>query len=149
MTITTAHIFTASKLIFPEACDKNSAHRGGCLPHCMVGYSPPRADTTPHPPEQTSLAQCILGDTDNKRAVRILLECILVLIFRLGMKSILKMTFYTFNYRPKGRKCFQRRLLVILFTIGLMAIRSLLILVVVWLVRILLDCFLLFKFYCE
>ena len=36
---------------------------------------PPGADT---PWEQTPLAQCMLGDTANKRAVRILLECILV-----------------------------------------------------------------------
>ena len=105
---------------------------GGCLPQCMLGYTPSGADTpwsrhppgadipsqqtpleqtptpeqtppgadtpeqtppTPweqtlplsrHPPEQTPPrsrhppAYCILGDTGNKRAVRILLECILV-----------------------------------------------------------------------
>ena len=40
------------------------------------GQTPPRADT---PGGQTShLAQCMLGDTGNKRVVRILLECILV-----------------------------------------------------------------------
>ena len=37
---------------------------------------PPRADS---PREQTPPAQCMLGDTANKRAVRILLERILVL----------------------------------------------------------------------
>ena len=83
----------------------------GCLPQCMLGYTPPEADLpgadTPgsrhlprssHPPkEQTPPgadtppadtpweqtlpappAQCMLGDTGNKRAGRILLECILV-----------------------------------------------------------------------
>ena len=46
----------------------------------------PEADTPPqvrgrHPPKdqrQTPREQCMLGDTGNKRAVRILLECILV-----------------------------------------------------------------------
>ena len=33
---------------------------------------------THHPQEQTLPAQCMLGDTGNKRAIRILLECILV-----------------------------------------------------------------------
>ena len=37
-------------------------------------HPPPGADI---PPEQTPPAQCMLGDTGNKRAVRILLECIL------------------------------------------------------------------------
>ena len=61
---------------------------GGCLPQCMLGYTPSRADIplgadTPgirHPPwgADTPTAQCMLGDMGNKRAVRILLECILV-----------------------------------------------------------------------
>ena len=40
------------KVIFSEVCVKNSVH-GGCLPHCMLGYTPnqrqtpPRADTLP------------------------------------------------------------------------------------------------------
>ena len=38
-------------------------------------YTPPTLDQA-HPREQ-----CMLGDTDNKRAVRILLECILVLFY--------------------------------------------------------------------
>ena len=63
-----------------------SVHRGG-LPQCMLGYHPPDQAGTPwdqagippgsgnppgtrHPP-----AQCMLGDTVNKRAVCILLEC--------------------------------------------------------------------------
>ena len=51
-----------AKVIFSQACVKNSVHRGegGCLPHCMLGYTfPPRPGTFPpraHPPsilEQT------------------------------------------------------------------------------------------------
>ena len=87
------------KVIFSVACVKNSVH-------CMLGYSPSLgADTSPPPtPEQTPLgtrhptppqtrhppweqtpplpAQYMLGDTGNKRAVRILLECNLVHILR-------------------------------------------------------------------
>ena len=40
----------------------------GGLPQCLLGYPPPRE-------------QFMLGDTHNKRAVRILLECILVTSF--------------------------------------------------------------------
>ena len=41
---------------------------------------PPQSRHPPsrHPPEQTPPVQCMLGDTGNKRAIRILLECILV-----------------------------------------------------------------------
>ena len=60
---------------------------GGCLPQCMLGNTPtpgnrhkppphPGADTTQ---EEASPAQCMLGDAGNKRVVRILLECILVI----------------------------------------------------------------------
>ena len=38
------------KVIFSEACVKNSVHKGGCLPHGMLGYTPWGPDT---PPEQT------------------------------------------------------------------------------------------------
>ena len=60
--------------------------RGVCLSACWDNR-PPREQTPPRsrppgsspPPEQTpTSAQCMLGDTANKRAVRILLECILV-----------------------------------------------------------------------
>ena len=44
---------------------------GGCL-----GRQPPRQ--TPPPRSRHPREQCMLGDTGNKRAVRILLECILV-----------------------------------------------------------------------
>ena len=75
--------------------------RGG-LSHCMLGYTPPLgpeagtpqtrhppvADTprpgtpprTRHPLAAAPPAQCMLGDTANKRVVRILLECNLVCI---------------------------------------------------------------------
>ena len=70
----------------------HSVHRGG-LPQCMLGYhSPPdqapprtRAPSGPgtpqsrYPPDQAHPpAQCMLGDTVNKRAICILLECNLV-----------------------------------------------------------------------
>ena len=69
------------KVIFSVAFVKNFVHRGG-LPHCMLGY-PQEADTPPpsrHPPaadtpQSRPPAQCKLGDTGNKRAVRNLLEC--------------------------------------------------------------------------
>ena len=90
------------KVIFSEACVKNSVHKGGGSGSVQAGPPQPRADTppweqtpppgadTPSPPswEQTPDTplirsrhppeQCMLGDTGNKRAVRILLECILV-----------------------------------------------------------------------
>ena len=53
---------------------------GICLSAC---WTPPPQEQTPAgsdtPQEQTPPAQCMLEDTANKRAVRILLECILVL----------------------------------------------------------------------
>ena len=80
------------KVIFSEACVRNSVNRGVCLSACWDTRSrprpgadtPPRADTLPsrHSPEQTPPEQCMLGDTANKRAVRILLEFILVCLMR-------------------------------------------------------------------
>ena len=65
-----------AKVMFSQV----SVHIGGVLSqsHCMLGYTPPSTGQTPpllgrHPP-----AQCMLGDTVNKRVVRIPLECILV-----------------------------------------------------------------------
>ncbi len=69
--------------------------QGGCLPQCMLRYippeqtpqeqTPPPVSKHPFPLEQTAPradtfcpAQCMLRDTGNKWAVRILLECILV-----------------------------------------------------------------------
>ena len=55
---------------------------GGCLHHCMLGYTPPR-DQRQTPPRQTPPGRhpphSACWDTVNKRAVRIPLECILVL----------------------------------------------------------------------
>ena len=76
------------KVIFSVACVKNSVHIGG-LPQCMLGYHP----LPPTPPEQTPPpgpgtplpAQYMLGDTVNKRAVCILLECNLVFYCALSM----------------------------------------------------------------
>ena len=52
---------------------------GGGLPQCMLGYLPSWQGRTPvketPPARQTPPAQCMLGDTVNKRAVSILLEC--------------------------------------------------------------------------
>ena len=45
-----------AKVIFSQACVKNSVHRGGgCLPQCMLEYTPRRRPTPPpwssrHPP---------------------------------------------------------------------------------------------------
>ena len=65
---------------FAPVC--HSVHRGFCLGACWDSRlpgsrHPPGADNLPR--GETSPAQCMLGDTANKRAVRILLECILVL----------------------------------------------------------------------
>ena len=50
------------KVIFSEACVKNSVHRGGgCLPQCMMGYTPQEAADTPQ--EADPLQRCMLGDT--------------------------------------------------------------------------------------
>ena len=64
--------------IFAPVC--YSVHKGGGV--CLSAYwnsRPPRADTPP-PRSRSPCAvhACMLGDTVNKRAVRILLECILV-----------------------------------------------------------------------
>ena len=69
--IITARKRSCGKVIFSVACVKNSVHRGGTW-----AGTPPRQVHHPgqvHPPEQ-----CMLGDTGNKRAVRIILQCILV-----------------------------------------------------------------------
>ena len=82
------------KVIFSVACVKNSVHWEvpGQVLHPLGRYTSPQAGTTNPPTPQgrytprqvhplgryTPPEQCMLGDTGNKRAVRILLECILV-----------------------------------------------------------------------
>ena len=83
------------KVMFLHLSVSHSVHSGrGCLPPFMLGYTPPRTrgrpnprdqrqvpiTPTPPPPDQrqTPPEQCMLGDTGNKREVRILLECIRV-----------------------------------------------------------------------
>ena len=60
--------------VFTGICD--SVNRGVCLSACW-DTSPPGPGT---PSEHPSPAQSMLGDTVNERAVRILLECNLVLL---------------------------------------------------------------------
>ena len=66
------------RYVFTRVCD--SVHRGrGVSGSVHAGIHPPGADNPPrsrHPPP----VQRMLGDTGNKRAVRILLQCILVKI---------------------------------------------------------------------
>ena len=82
---------------------------GGGLPHCMLRYTPPDQKQAPtqsrhplgsgtpgtrHPP-----AHCMLGDTGNKRAVCILLECNLV-NFKLTFFILLRFV-YTMCHRSQ------------------------------------------------
>ena len=70
------------KVIFSVECVKNSVHRGrsasvhaGILPPSSKAGHPWQGDTLSI---QIPPVQCMLGDTVNKRAVCILLECNLV-----------------------------------------------------------------------
>ena len=75
------------KVIFSVVCVKNSVHRGEGSSPLHAGIPPPPCEQTPsgadlpptsRPPPpgcRPTPAQCMLGDTGNKRAVRILLEC--------------------------------------------------------------------------
>ena len=76
------------KVMFLHVCVCDSVHREGSA-SVHAGIHPSRSRTPPqeetrktHPPgrnqEDTPPEPCMLGDTGNKRAVRILLECILV-----------------------------------------------------------------------
>ena len=95
------------KVIFSEACVKNSVHRGGaCVAGgvrggraCMAGGHVwhPRS---PVPPRQ------ILRDAVNERAARILLKCILV--FQIHMESFFCTLFYLTH------KHWNRKLIMIL-----------------------------------
>ena len=88
-----AMFITARKRSLPRLCFYmclSFCPQGG-LPQCMLGCPPDQAppsrppldqappwDQAPLLQEQTPPAQCMLGDTVNKRAVCILLECNLV-----------------------------------------------------------------------
>ena len=82
--------------------------QGGCLSHCMLGYTPGTRGRHPLPPGQTPPAQCMLGythththmrsacwDTVNKRALRIPLECILVID---GMAHLVHLTLFYIQF---------------------------------------------------
>ena len=73
--IFTARNSSCGKVMFSQACVKNSVHRVGCLPHCILGHTPRQTHT---PSGQTLPPTDTTGYGVNKRAVRILLECILV-----------------------------------------------------------------------
>ena len=62
-----------AKVMFLHLSVSHSVHSWG-FASVHAGIHPPSLQ------EQTPPEQCMLGDTDNKRAVRILLECILVVI---------------------------------------------------------------------
>ena len=54
--IFTARNSSCGKVMFSQACVKNSAHRAGCLPHCILGHTPrqthtPSGQTSPPPPD--------------------------------------------------------------------------------------------------
>ena len=86
-------LFTARKRslgqgnIFAPVCHSVITVGEGGLPQCIAGICcPPPREQTPHPGSRHSLEQtppwsrhppmqCMLGDTVNKRAVRILLKC--------------------------------------------------------------------------
>ena len=83
------YLITACKRSLRRLCFHRclSIHsgKGGCLPHCMLGYTPPWADIphadTPlgrHPRADTPPLHGTCWDTVNKQAVFIPLECNLV-----------------------------------------------------------------------
>ena len=44
--IITVRKSSCGKVMFSQACVKNSVHSGGgeCLPHCILEYTPPQAE---------------------------------------------------------------------------------------------------------
>ena len=71
------HIITAANevcegYVFTRVC--HSVHGGGSAPVHAGMHNPRPWDLRQAPPPE----QCMLGDTGNKRAVRIPVECILV-----------------------------------------------------------------------
>ena len=106
-----------AKVMFLHVSVSHSVHRGG-LPQCMLGYHPPRTRPPPQsrhpqsrpPQEQTPPAQCILGDTVNKRTVCILLKCNLVIYLRTFCKIFCNIYMYihlfTWNNKLTLKKLF-------------------------------------------
>ena len=68
------------KVIFSEVCVKNSVYRERVSTPLHAGIHPQEQIPPKHPTSGSRHppVQCMLGDTGNKRVVRILLECILV-----------------------------------------------------------------------
>ena len=112
--IVTVHKRSWGKVIFSEARVKNSVHGGqGCLPIACWDTPPDQRQTPPpgsrHPPgsrpppraDTPATAQCMLRDTSNKRAVRILLECILVIdVFWPILRSFCDYHLICFGFPP-------------------------------------------------
>ena len=79
----------------PPRHPPGSTTGGGYLPHCMLGFTPlpgPEAGTpgTRHPPGADNPPPASVGDTGNKRAVRILLEYYLVVGIYTKKSNVLK-----------------------------------------------------------
>ena len=87
----TAHKRSLRRLGFNTCLSVILFTQGGVFASVQMGFTPPTPEEdTPlgsrHPGSRHPPAQCMLGDTGNKWAVRILLECILVclLIWKFG-----------------------------------------------------------------
>ena len=110
-------------------CVKNSVHAGGVCPIACRNTPPPRtrgihptgsrppgsrhspqgADTHWDQRQTPPPAQCMLGDTGNKRAVCILLECILVWVFISRYKMYaLHMFHFAYACKTKGKNGISR-----------------------------------------
>ena len=73
--------------VFTPVC-QSFCSQEGCVRQCMLGYTPLQEQTPPR--ADTPSVQYMLGDTGNKRAVRILLECILVIcLFAINTRILL------------------------------------------------------------
>ena len=85
----TARNRSLRRLCFYTCLVSHSVHIGevSASVHDGIHPPPPEQQQTPTPESRPPLGsrhppvQCMLGDTGNKRAVRILLECILVSVF--------------------------------------------------------------------
>ena len=75
--------------IHPQEHPPGSRHSPGADTPLPEQSPPEQTPPKQTPPEQTPPAQCILGDTGNKRAVCILLECILVVMYVLPANKVM------------------------------------------------------------